>query len=215
MKQNVKWEQRKLKTTRTICQKYYKSSTIAASSHNNEPCISYYQQGGTLTIVNDHLTRFIKKQITNPSSLGRWSGFTLSTTFSHNVHVITVYQPTKSPGVSRSYQQQIHFHKTKGITNPNPRAIFLQDLTKLIKTFNTNGDKTTVLKDANDNLFNKSSSLPSFPSDKAMTTLIKNPLYHPATHMRGTKFIYYIFGTESLLPGVVQSGICPFLSPTC
>jgi hypothetical protein len=72
-----------------------------------------------------------------------------------------------------------------------------------------------VLIDANDNLFDKSSQLPGFLANTNMTTLIKNPLHHPATHMRGTKCIDYILGSESLLPGIQQSGITPFLSVTC
>jgi hypothetical protein len=47
-----------------------------------------------------------------------------------------------------------------------------------------------------------------------MTTLIKSPLYHPATHMRGIK-CNYIFGSKSLLQGDIQSGISPFPSTTC
>jgi hypothetical protein len=53
-----------------------------------------------------------------------------------------------------------------------------------------------VLIDANDNLFDKSSQLPGFLANTNMTTLIKNPLHHPATHMRGTKCIDYILGSE-------------------
>jgi hypothetical protein len=66
------------------------------------------------------------------------------------------------------------------------------------------------MMDANEGLFTNHSKLTTFLAQTNLTSLIQHSQNHPATHSRGTQCIDYIFGTNTLLDHVVQSGITPF-----
>jgi hypothetical protein len=143
-------------------------------------------------------------------NLGRWSGFTLSTNFTSEIHILTVYQSVVSDGLHSAYKQQQHQLQQLGKKNPDPRKILLEDLQHLVEEWNKKGDQTIILIDANDNIYAKGSLLPEFLSKPNMTSLIHNPWNHPATHTRGSKCIDYIFGSSSLLPYITAAGINSF-----
>lgn len=91
---NIKWtdalkvEARnhlKLKT------KSYYNHSIISTSNSNDPYGSYFQPGGTCTIVTNNLTGRVIKDISDPSGLGRWSGFKIKRDKTHHLNIITAY----------------------------------------------------------------------------------------------------------------------------
>jgi hypothetical protein len=208
---NIKWNFKYNNLARAAIRKHTKQCSITTSS-NKEQCITSYQPGGTLTAVMNQYIGRIMSAVTDSSTLGRWSGYSFRTNFNTNLHILSVYQPTKSDGIHSTYQQHAHYFKQTGINNPNPRKLLLHDLTTVVRNYNQAGDKTIILIDANDSLFSNDSLLPKFLADCHMTSLVSNPQHHPPTHARGSKCIDYILGSTSLLEHVKCSGISPFYS---
>jgi hypothetical protein len=211
---NLKWDTRLERSARNLFQKHYKNCNIAVSS-NAEPCYSHYQPGGTITCITNNATGHIKKQIVDPTTLGRWLGFQLATSFGHHLNILTVYQSTKSEGIHTNYKQQQAYYYNRGHRNPDPRKLLLKDLSIQIQKWNEIGDTSIVMIDTNDDLFSKSSLLPTFLSSTSMTTLVKNPTLYPATHVRGSKCIDFIFGSIRLLDHIQTSGITAFFETPC
>jgi hypothetical protein len=203
---NLKWNHKLNQQAKSILQKHHKNCSINTSS-NREECYSAYQPGGTLTTILNKYVGRIQSSIIDKSSLGRWSGFRMNTNFGHYLNIITVYQPTKSDGLHTTYQQQVHYYRTNGVQNPDPRKLLLQDLETLIREFNHQKDETIILIDANDGLQNKSSLLPTFLSKTNLVSLIPNSTYHPPIHTRGSQCIDFIFGPPRLLDHIHAAGI--------
>jgi exonuclease III len=206
---NVKWNLRLKNQIQRIIQRYYKilQTTTSCSTERSR---TVYQPGGTMTATSSKYTGRIRGIITDHSNMGRWSGFTLSSNFQHDLHIITVYQPVKSEGIHSTYKQQYSRLADMGHHNPNPRKQLLKDLQELIIKLNDQNDKTIILIDANNNLYTKDSLLPNFLSHTNLISLIPNTYDHPPTHSRGSRCIDYIFGSRSLVQHVTASGITAF-----
>jgi hypothetical protein len=206
---NLKWTFRTINQARCILQQSCSLIQLTTSS-SNEPTRTPFQPGGTMTIAKDKYTGRIIGTIKDESNMGRWSGYKFSTTLQHNLNILTVYQSVPSEGLHSTYKQQQSKLRDMGHSNPNPRTQLLQDLKEEILKWNSQGDKTIILIDANDNLYNKNSLLPTFLSQTNLTSLIPNPFNNPPTHSRGSKCIDYIFGSTSILQHVTSSGINAF-----
>jgi hypothetical protein len=180
---NVNWNLRLKNQVTNILQRNYKIVQTTTSS-STEPSRTVHQPGGTLTAATSKYTGRIRGIIKDESNMGRWSGYTLSTNFQHNLHIVTVYQSVKSDGIHSTYKQQQSKLADMGYRNPNPRKQLIEDLQRLIKQWNEQNDKTIILIDANDNIYNKDSLLPNFLSQTNLTSLIPNTFDHPPTHSR-------------------------------
>jgi hypothetical protein len=210
-KTNIKWKFKYNNQARAIMRKHTKQCCITTSS-NVEQCLSSYQPGGTMTAIMNKFLGHVTSPIIDNSSLGRWSGYKLRTSFKSHLNILTVYQPTRSDSIHSTFQQQAHYYKKLGFANPNPRKLLLRDLTKLVQEFNSANDRTIIMIDANDSLFTTDSLLPQFLSECNLTSLIMNPQHHPHTHTRGSACIDFILGSPSILEHVQASGISPFFS---
>jgi hypothetical protein len=76
--------------------------------------------------------------------MGQWSGMTLSTNLHHCINIVTVYQSTRSNGIHTAYQQQRNCLLTKGIENPQPRKVLLDDLATQITRWNNKGNLSII-----------------------------------------------------------------------
>jgi hypothetical protein len=103
----------------------------------------------------------------------------------------------------------------QGKNNPDTRQMFIQDLTKLINTYNQAGDNTILLFDANDTLLPSNSLISALLCKTQLTSLIPHPMSHPATHARGSKYMDFIFGSPNLCKYVTSAGITTFYDPPC
>jgi hypothetical protein len=115
-----------------------------------------------MSIAMNKYTGRIIETITDKTNMGRWSGYKFSTTFNHHFNVVTVYQSVLSEGLHSTYKQQQSKLRDMGHLQPNPRKQLLHNLKEVITKWNERGDQTIVLIDANDNLYNKLSLLPTF-----------------------------------------------------
>jgi hypothetical protein len=206
---NLKWNFKRNQQARAILQRHHKTTSLTTSS-TSEDCLTAYQPGGTLTAILNKYVGRIQTAIRDPTSLGRWSGFKLNTNFGKPLNILTVYQPTKSDGLHTTYQQQLHYYRLKGTPNPDPRKLLMQDLEKTIAEYNQRKEETIVLIDANDGLHQRNSLLPMFLANTNLVSLIPNTTNHPATHIRGSHCIDYIFGSTRILDHIHAAGISAF-----
>jgi hypothetical protein len=206
---NINWNEKIRSDTRQKFQQNYQSALISTSS-STDPTKTNYQPGGTATIITDKYTGRSVKHIVDLSGMGRWSGIQMKRNTNSNLNIITAYRPIVTQGIHTCYQQHMSILRNKGINNPNPRQQILDDLTVLINGYNDNNDTTILMMDANEGLFTNNSKLTTFLAQTNLTSLIQHPQNHPATHSRGTQCIDYIFGTNTLIDHVIQSGLTPF-----
>jgi hypothetical protein len=206
---NIKWDTRWRNQTFQIFKKHLQHVNISTSS-SSEQSYSAYQPGGTLTAVTGNCTGRFLNYITDDTNMGRWSGITMTTNFNHQLHILTVYQSTRSSGPHTAYQQQRHKLSLMGIENPNPRKILLDNLATQIIKWNNNGDHSIIMIDANDNPYLNDSLLPKFLSNTQLISLVPNPQEHPATHIQGSKCIDFIYGSAPLIENVTRVGITSF-----
>jgi hypothetical protein len=210
----VRWDVRtQLKATQ-VFEKTYKECIISTAS-NSEKCKTLHQPGGTLTAVTGKFYGRVIRHIKDIIPMRRWSGIRIATNYSHSINIVTTYQSIKAEGIHTLYRQQLHYLQNKGIHALNPRKILLQDLSNEISKRNEAGDLIIVLTDANDNLFSSDSLLPSFLSKTELVSLVPNPQYHPATHVRGSKCIDFMFGSLQLVEHIKNSGITSFFEEPC
>jgi hypothetical protein len=146
---NLKWNSNCSNVVRSIFQKQYKIAQVSVAS-NDETCMTCYQPGGALTAITSKYSGRITGKINDDKNLGRWSGFTLSTNFTSEIHIVTVYQSVVSDGLHSAYKQQQHRLQQLGKKNPDPRKTLLEDLQQLVEGWNKKGDQTIILIDAND-----------------------------------------------------------------
>jgi hypothetical protein len=207
---NVNWNEKIRHHVRNICQKYNKTAHISTSS-SIEQTKTTYQPGGTATLLIGNLIGRSTGSITDNSGMGRWSGFRLKTNINNqHLNVLTVYCPTKTMGIHTCYQQQCEILKEKGNKHPDPRQQLLDDLAKLINQYNRQNDKTIIMMDANEGLYNTNSKISTFLAQTQLIQLINNPQYYPPTHKRGSQCIDFIFGSPYLQDHIHQSGITPY-----
>jgi hypothetical protein len=209
---NLKWTFRTTNQAKNVLQQTCKIVQVTTSS-NVEPSRTSYQPGGTMTVAMTKYTGRIINIIKDDTLMGRWSGFTLSNNFQHNLNIVTVYQSVPSDGIHSTFRQQQSRLLDIGYQNPNPQRQLLDDLQVQVQSWNSRGDITLILIDANDNIYTKDSFLPTFLAKTNLTSLIPNSFDHPPTYARGSKCIDYIFGTTSLLQHVVAGGINAFYEP--
>lgn len=131
--------------------------------------------------------------------MGRWSGFKLNTNHGKHIHIITVYQSTKSDGIHTNYTQQLEHLNQSGSHCLDPRKQLLMDLQQVINQNNYNHEHSIILIDANDGLYTKQYLLPNFLHQTNMIPLITNPENYPPSYSRGSHCIDFIFGTPNLI----------------
>jgi hypothetical protein len=207
---NIKWDIRRHNQTSQAFKRVYKQCTISTAS-GSKTCVLAYQPGGTVTVATGKYTGRITKNIKDTNSMGRWTGLRFATNYDHFINVVTVYQSVKADGIHTSYRQQMHALHIQVSQSTNPRKSLLTDLANEIIQWNANGDTTIIMMDANDSLFNKDSLLPTFLSKTALISMVPNPEDHPATHLRGSKCIDFIFGSINLVQHIKYAGITAFL----
>lgn len=148
---NINWNHTRNQQAKNILQRHSKICSVSTSS-NAEKNPTSYQPGGTISAMFGKYTGRISSNIRDPTGLGRWSGFKLTTNLGQPLNILTVYQSTKSDGIHTAYQQQAHYFRTLGVHNPDPRKLLLKHLSQLLSTYHHNKEEIIILIDANDGI---------------------------------------------------------------
>jgi hypothetical protein len=188
------------------------STNLLSTSHYNKDAEVSYHPGGTATIITGSLTSRKRETISDPLGLGRWSGFSIQLKNSRKLYIITAYRPNQDNkfGSNTTYQQQIRYFRLQGHVNPDPRKLFLSELTTLITKIHQQNDLVLLNWDANEEA--SSNHLSDFLQKTQLISLMQTIYDKMATYARGRHIIDHIMGSPALLPYINRSGYLPFYS---
>jgi len=194
--------------------RHFNPNAAIATSRSTEPTNSPYQPGGTLTAIDSAIAIRTKSRITDPSGMGRWSGFCIQRPNTTDLMIITAYrvckQTARAAGSSTAYLQQYRILRNSGDPKPNPRRQTLTDLGKLIQQYHQTDATVLLMIDANEDIHGKEGMADFI----ATTGLIDCYQYrHPhsrETHLRGSKQIDFILITANAIQALLSSTLCAF-----
>jgi hypothetical protein len=127
--------------------------------------------------------------------------------------IITAYRPSQANGSNTNWMHQWTLLREQGIPNPNPIEEFYKDLKQQLHKWKQQTYEIILMIDANENIGSKTSGLTEIVVQLNMADMIT--LHHgtdnePNTHLRGSKRIDYILGTQRVQECCSFSGILPF-----
>jgi hypothetical protein len=171
-----------------------------------------YKPGGTMTAVVGKWQARVTEQGDDKRGLGQWSFLRLSSK-KQNLVIITAYRPTPANGPNTNWMQQWILLCEQGVHEPDPIKEFYNDLKEQITKWQHQGYEIILMIDANEVIGSKPGGLTDIAIQFNMADLIA--LHHgtenePNTHIRGSKRIDYILGTQRVQDCCTHSGILPF-----
>ena len=189
-----------------------------ATSNSSMTFSSDFQPGGTATVLMQGLADRVTEVASDPSGLGRWSGFKLQGRSGTCITILTAYQVPQGSiallGPTMAYSQQWSLLQRSGLTDPDPRQSFITDIIAYAEQELTLNHELLIALDANESLHNTKSGIRRFLQLGLVDVHLERfgVQQEPATYNRGTKRIDYIFATANLSQYIVQAGIEPFYS---
>ena len=157
---NTCWQHSHLRADFTnATRRIYRQSKIIfgspTSSCDPVPPTETFQSGGTLTLLTGHLVpRVHGPGIVDPSGLGRWTGATLTGSEGQQLSIITAYRvcsgSIRSAPIGSAFAREYEFFRSsQSLQAPNPRRLFLRDLSTVILHLQEQGHAVILMLDAN------------------------------------------------------------------
>ena len=156
---NSAWTHFHLRQTfHASARKQYASHKVSFSSPSDDidplPEKESYQPGGTLTLVTNNLVPMASSEShNNPSGLGQWSTITLRGQGDRLFTILTAYRVCQgniqSAPVGSSFSREYVHHKNNGTSKPQPRKIFIKDITATINKLQHQGQAILLMLDSN------------------------------------------------------------------
>ena len=120
-------------------------------SDPNLPELTGKQQGGFLQFAHGSHSGRIKTRTTD--YLGRWGTQIVRLRQGRSLAILTAYRPCNTPLTTATegtvLKQQFRELRRRGVDEPNPRQLFLQDLTKHVLQLQSDGNSILLGLDAN------------------------------------------------------------------
>jgi len=151
---NVNWNPMMITQIQRIFQQKFGKAKIATSS-SMQTTLSDYQPGGTATISIGPCTSRLITTYEDPQGLGRWSAIALRGKSNKTLLFLSAYRVCNQVLTLRSqkaYTQQHTQLIQNGHINPDPRAIFIDDLITQIQQWQQQHYKILICMDANENM---------------------------------------------------------------
>jgi hypothetical protein len=207
----TEWTSTNYNKLKNILNQQFPMSCLTTSHFMHNMGASYHP-GGTATILTGSAVSRKRGIISDPLGLGRWSGFSIQLKNLKQLHIITAYRPNQDSkfGSNTTYQQQFRYLRLQGHDNPDPRKIFLKDLTTIIQKLHHQNDLIILNWDANEETSGK--HLAEFLKTTNLTSLMHNVYDKMSTYARGHHIIDHIMGSPELKQYVRRSGYLPFYS---
>ncbi len=159
---NSAWTHFHLRQTfHASARKQYHSHKVSFSSPSAEvdpiPEKESYQSGGTLTLATNNLVPMaLGDNHNDQSGLGQWSTITLRGQEDRLFTIITAYRVCQgniqSSPVGSSFSREYVHHKQNGASKPQPRTIFLKDITAIIQKLQHQSHAMHLMMDSNGSL---------------------------------------------------------------
>jgi hypothetical protein len=134
----------------------FKSENLlrVTAAHNQHEKFDYNQQGGTMLMAFDHFASFVKDTTPDPTGLGRWVSFQLTTSPGIISRIIVAYMPSnsdKSRGTSVIAQHR-RYLRYKCNDKRCPRQAWREDLANQMETWMENGERLILFADVNESV---------------------------------------------------------------
>jgi hypothetical protein len=179
-------------------------------SSSTAPVLTFTKPGGNMVGITGALVGRIRETITDP--YGRWCGFTMIGKDNREILILTAYNVSQyknaKVGEDTLFNQQVALYKLKNIRDPDPKKIFIEDLTKLIKNAR-NEDKDIILTgDFNELVGDDANGMAKVLQAGNLTDAHghQHGIIDTNTYTRGTKRLDYVFVTPRLVDHILRSG---------
>jgi len=188
------------------------------TASSQEPSSDWYKPGGTLLLTLAPWTSRIVNHGSDPL-LGRWTYQEFLGKNDRRVIIVSGYRVCnqKFDAASNTVSaQQIRLLQAHGLSNPNPRKLFLSDLITQIKQWRTDNKEVILCLDANEPIDDPRSDISRIFTETDLIDLHyhRHPaLRKPATHQRGSKAIDLIAGSPLVASALLHAWIHPFGDP--
>jgi hypothetical protein len=183
-------------------------------SSSTAPVLSFTKPGGNMVGITGSLVGRIRETITDP--YGRWCGYTLIGKDNKEIMVLTAYNVSQHKnakvGDDTLYNQQTALYKLKDIRDPDPKKLFIEDLTALVKKARTEDKDIILTGDFNELVGDDPTGMVKVISAGGLTDAhsYQHGIVDITTYTRGTKRLDYVFVTPRMVDHILRSGYEPF-----
>ncbi|OEU09351.1 hypothetical protein FRACYDRAFT_248200 [Fragilariopsis cylindrus CCMP1102] len=183
-------------------------------SSSTAPVLNFTKPGGNMVGITGPLVGRIRSTITDP--YGRWCGYTLIGRDNKEIMVITAYNVSQyknaNVGEDTLFNQQIALYKLKNIRDPDPKKIFIEDLTTLVKKARSEDKDIILTGDFNELVGDDPNGMVKVLSAGGLTDAhsYQHGIIDITTYTRGVKRLDYVFVTPRLVEHIIRSGYEPF-----
>ncbi|OEU23095.1 hypothetical protein FRACYDRAFT_233261 [Fragilariopsis cylindrus CCMP1102] len=183
-------------------------------SSSTAPVLSFTKPGGNMVGITGSLVGRIRETITDP--YGRWCGYTLIGKDNKEIMVLTAYNVSQHKnakvGDDTLYNQQTALYKLKDIRDPDPKKLFIEDLTALVKKARKEDKDIILTGDFNELIGDDPNGMVKVISAGGLTDAHSHQhgIVDITTYTRGVKRLDYVFVTPRLVDHILRSGYEPF-----
>jgi hypothetical protein len=179
-------------------------------SSSTAPVLNFTKPGGNMVGITGPLVGRVRDTITDP--YGRWCGYTLIGRDTKEILVLTAYNVSQyknaKVGDDTLFNQQTALYKLNNIREPDPKQIFIDDLTVLI-TKARKEDKDIILTgDFNEMVGDNPKGMAKVLLAGGLTDAHEHQhgQVDITTYTRGTRRLDYVFVTPRLVDHILRSG---------
>jgi hypothetical protein len=179
-------------------------------SSSTAPVINFTKPGGNMVGITGSLVGRIRDTITDP--YGRWCGYTLIGRDTKEILVLTAYNVSQyknaKVGEDTLFNQQIALYKLNNIRDPDPKEIFINELTVLIKQARKEDKDIILTGDFNELVGEDPKGMAKVLAAGDLTDAHEHQhgTVDISTYTRGTKRLDYVFVTPRLVDHILRSG---------
>jgi hypothetical protein len=179
-------------------------------SSSNAAVLNFTKPGGNLVGITGSLVGRIRETITDP--YGRWCGYTIIGRDTKEIMIITAYNVSQyknaKVGEDTLFNQQIALYKLKNIRDPDPKKIFIEDLTDLVKQARKEDKDIILTGDFNELVGDDPRGMAKVLYEGNLTDAheYQHGTVDITTYTRGVKRLDYVFVTPRLVEHILRSG---------
>jgi hypothetical protein len=179
-------------------------------SSSTAPVLNFTKPGGNMVGITGSLVGRIRDTITDP--YGRWCGYTLIGRDTKEILVLTAYNVSQyknaKVGDDTLFNQQVALYNLNNIRDPDPKEIFINDLTVLIKKARKEDKDIILTGDFNELVGDDPRGMTKVLVAGDLTDAHEHQhgTVDISTYTRGSKRLDYVFVTPRLVDHILRSG---------
>jgi hypothetical protein len=179
-------------------------------SSSTAPVLTFTKPGGNLVGITGSLVGRVRDTITDP--YGRWCGYTLIGRDTKEIMILTAYNVSQyknaKVGEDTLFNQQIALYKLHNIRDPDPKKIFIEDLSAMVKKARKDDKDIILTGDFNELVGDNPRGMSTVLSAGNLTNAHghQHGTVDITTYMRGVKRLDYAFVTPRLVKHILRSG---------